>query len=375
MHKSFLYVVSLLSFTALCADEAKQEFDSASVKPVVEKQESHSAERQVAFEKADSVVAEGKGFNADQVVDESVAVAQALDADATKKQEPEVQDNQKPQRILLDEIRVRVDGPERSQIFCTSDLRRRNIDSRPQTMATLARDELMYQDAIRHKVPIDDDAVYAQLRKTLSGFGLKAGDEDMIFAQEGYDYKEGFDKFRVTYGANAMISHKVNQGLVITEQEVQAYHDAHPIKIEAAYKIQMAFVQLDTKQGRKMKGLEKDIKRYIKTGKGLHPDWSEPYWLNESDFSSSLNFLTTMKEGDVTKLKSNNGFELYRLVEKNPEHVKPLSKSRYRKIADKLLEPKFTKRFREYTRELFDQANIVDVAANKIVTLDVPEAA
>ena len=172
-------------------------------------------------------------------------------------------------RKLVDKMVSVVHGTERSQIFCLSDQQRRGIDGRAHTLQDSIAEELIYQDALRFKVPIDDDVVKQHLARTMQMFGLKPGEEDKIFSQEGYSHQEGFEKFRLMYANNMMIEHRIKQGMLIPEDEVIAFYNTHPIEKLPKYQIQTAFVPVDKEKGQKAKGILKDIDRFINTDKGV----------------------------------------------------------------------------------------------------------
>ncbi|MEX0939917.1 MAG: hypothetical protein WDZ41_00990 [Candidatus Babeliales bacterium] len=260
--------------------------------------------------------------------------------------------------ILLDEIIAVAHGPERSQIFCKSDQERRGIDSRQRTLGDLIGDELIYQDALKFKLPIDDTIVKDHLRRTLQAFGLKPGDEQSIFAQEGYSYDEGFNQFRIMYGVNTMIDQRVRSALLVPEDDVIAYYNENPVIKEPVYFLQTAFLSLEREKGKKMKGLEKDIERFIKTGKGVDVMWSDPYWLKESEIAEGLDFITQMQENTIEKQRVAGGYQLYQLKQKKPQRAVPLKK-RYKQIVETLRKPKFVKNLEKYKKSLFDAATII----------------
>lgn len=261
-------------------------------------------------------------------------------------------------RILIDEVIALVHGPERSQIFCRSDLERRGIDSRFRNLQDLVSDELVFQDALRFKVPIDDTVVKEHLNRTIRSFGLKPGEEETIFSQEGYSYQEGFDQFRTMYGVNMMVDHRIRSGLLVPEEDVIAFYNANPIVKEPAFQLETAFLPIEREKGKKAKGLQKDIERFIRTGKGVDVVWSDPSWLKESDIAEELDFITSMNPGDVQKVKMNNGFQLWRLNKKKPRREVPLKK-RYRTIVNSLQKPLFEKRLSLYKRSLLDEATVI----------------
>jgi hypothetical protein len=261
-------------------------------------------------------------------------------------------------RIHLDGITTLIHGPERSHIICKSDQKRRGIDSRPRDLAGLIGDELIYQDALKMRIPIDDAVVKDHLRRTLQMFNLKPGQEELIFAQEGYTYEEGFEQFRVMYAVNGMIEHRVKSNVLITEDDVLTYYNANPIVKEPAYLVHTALLPVQKTKGIKREQLELSIDRYIQTGQGLDITWSDPYWLKESEIAQELQFITGMELGQVRKYSIANGFQLYKVSTKKIERTVPLNK-RYKHIVDVLRKPKYEERLAFYKKNLLDQATII----------------
>ncbi|MGE0206621.1 MAG: hypothetical protein AB7R69_02115 [Candidatus Babeliales bacterium] len=257
-------------------------------------------------------------------------------------------------RKLVDKVEAIVHGPERSQIFCKSDQARRGIDGRTRTLEDSITEELFYQEAIRYKIPIDDNVVKQHLEKTLQGFGLKSGDEYNIFAQEGYTYQEGFERFRLMYANNVMVDYKVRQGMLIPEDEVISYYNKHPIEKQPKYQLQMSYV---SDRGNK-KETNKKLEEFVQTGKGFDIQWSDPYWLLEQDIAEGLEFITAMEPGAIKKQKVSDGFQLFQLKAKKSRRFVSLKK-RYRDIMVRLQKPKFEETFEKYRKSLFDAATIV----------------
>lgn len=266
----------------------------------------------------------------------------------------------KPKRKLQDKMVALVHGPVRSQIFCESDQHRRGIDGRQRSLQDNIAEELGYQKVKEMNAPMDDTMVKEHLNRTVQSFGLKPGDETQIFAQEGYSYAEGFDKFRLMYANNMLTEYFIKQKIMVCEDEVIAYYNANPIEKEPKYKLKIGFVPLDREKGEKARGLEKDIERYIETGSGANVTWSEPSWLQASDLAEHLDFIPQMEKGEIKKQKAIGGFQLYQLEDKKPKRFVSLKK-RYRDIVDTLRTPKFETTYQKHQKSLFDSATIVHI--------------
>lgn len=262
------------------------------------------------------------------------------------------------ERVLVNKIDAVVHGPQTTQLFCTLEHKRRGIDGRARQLPDLIADHLIYEDAVQMKVPIDKAVVQRHLDQILKMNGLKRGDEEKIYAQEGYTSEEGFEQFCILYAVNAMIEHKVMQNLFVSEEEVLAYYKAHPVIKKAKYLIQTAFVSYADDTPQSQNETQKKIDTYIKTGKNLDIIWSDAHWIREAEMAADMDPVKRMDIGSIIQQKQKNGIQLYRLVNKKAAHEVPLKK-RYKKIVEILREPKFQQAFTNYKNSLFDRATII----------------
>lgn len=265
--------------------------------------------------------------------------------------------------VLLDEVKVIVHGPEAKTIFCASDEGRHGIDGRPKNIQNCIIEELIFQDAKKMKIPLEPEIVEEHLRRTMISFGLKPGDEDKIFAQEGFTPLEGRKEFEKIFAVQSMLDFKVKSDLVITEEQVIKYWEENPIVIEERFCIQTAFVSAAQKNKEGIKEgsqeLEKRIDDLIKTGKSkLSITWSDAFWIKKSELAQDLEMITTMQKGEVIKIAQNQGYQLYKLVDYEPEKLVPLHE-RYREIVETLKRPMFEQKMKNYHQELLKGATII----------------
>ncbi len=286
------------------------------------------------------------------------------------KQSSEVATGQKDTpRMLIDETKAMVHGTERSQLFCQSDLERRGIDSRVRTLEDLITDELTYQQAIRLKVPIEDAVVKDHLNRTLRGFGLKPGDEEVIFAQEGYSFEEGFEQFRVMYGVNIMVDHHIKSGLLVPDEAIMNKYAEKPIMQHPAYLLETAFIPVGISES--VQEIQKKVDQFISTSKELEVTWSDPYWLKETEIGEGLDFIPQMKLDQIKSQKVVNGFQLYRLRKKRLQHTVSFDelvqlkekKERYQKvyhdITEILRKELFETKMIAYKKSLLNEATVI----------------
>lgn len=346
---SFFILVMLLVSTKVYAKKTKKKHKKSTT--IVKQTDVIQKNEPVNSEKLSNEKVQSKPKNQEltkQVKAEVKTVAQQ----ETKKQ-PE-----KPKRKILDKIDAIVHGPVRSQVFCKSDQQRRGIDGRQRNLEDNISEELGYQKVKEMNAPMDDSMVKEHLNRTVQGFGLKPGDEEKIFAQEGYSYSEGFDKFRLMFANNMLIEHFIKQKIMVCEDEVIEFYNKNPIEKEEKYQLKTAFIPVDRQKGQKARGIEMDIDRFIKTGTGVDVTWSEPYWVLQTDIAEHTTFIPEMKIDEMQKQKVIGGFQLYQMVKKKPKRLVSLKK-RYREIADNLRQPKFETMYKKHQKSLFDGATIV----------------
>jgi hypothetical protein len=263
-------------------------------------------------------------------------------------------------KYCLDEIICTIYGPERTRIICRSDLNRLSMDGTfarlndTERLLKLIIDELLYQDALKYKIPIDESVIDNYIAGMQQQHGLTIDDVQSIFKASGFTMEEGREQLRIMYASSTMIELKVKQNLVIPEEEVIAYYNAHPETEEAAYKIESIFVPVE--HGQTIEMVMQAAEEFLKNGKvpGFH--WSVPFWLQESELAESLHFIPTLPLNEPYMIKMANHIEIYRVVERKEQRLVPLEK-RYRSISDILRKPKFEKMYEEYKTALLDAGN------------------
>lgn len=285
-----------------------------------------------------------------------VSIAKQVPKD-TEKQIP----TKESKRYMIDETGVFIYGPERDHIVCKSEIDRLSIDGRKLTKESLITEELLYQETIKYKVPVDEAIVDRYLGNIQKEHKLSLDQVKDIFKSAGYTYFEGRNQLRMLYASQVILDNKIRSRLIVPEQEVIAYYNANPIIKEPKYLLEVGFVPTD--RSLTMLKQKTTIQESIKTGKAIDAQWREPFWIRSSDIAEGLLFVTTMKPGDISQpTQVAGGFELYRLKDKKPERLVPLEK-RYHEIVSHLQRPVFERMFNEYKKELYNNAYVVDFTA------------
>ena len=257
----------------------------------------------------------------------------------------------------IDKLVVIIDGPERRYTISQSELDRVGIDGRKPNLDDLIIEELMYQDALKHKIPLDD---YAEryIRVIKKQHNLSDKDVERIFEGAGLSFEEGQQKLQKMSAANTMMDIKVKARIFIPQHEVEDYFKKYPEYKDAKYQLEVAFVPFFSRELKKQQEQLAYLMHQAEQN-ALDVMWGQPFWLKQSDIADDKTFLTLMKPGDVSKPQQvNDGFALYRLKDKKERKLIPLEK-RFRIIMDILREPKFKEMLDGYVNELLANASLI----------------
>lgn len=279
---------------------------------------------------------------------------------------PRTYATQEANLIPIDKVVVIVDGPERRYLICQSELDRVGIDGRKPAIEDLIIEELIYQDALKHRIPIDD---YADryIRSIKKNHNIGDKEVEHIFEGAGLTPEEGRFKLQ-KMGANAtMIDLKVKARIIIALQDVENEYAKNPKYEEAHFQVEVAFVPFFSRDPIKQEEQCSYLMDQIEHNE-LDVMWGVPLWVNENDLAEDKKFITFMEIGAISKpQRVSNGYEIYRLKDKKGRRLLTLEE-RYREIVDYLREPKFKEVFDTYIDELYKTASLIFVDDRKHIS-------
>ncbi len=257
----------------------------------------------------------------------------------------------------INTVVVTVDGPERKRYICKSELMRVGIDGRKPSVEDLITEELALQDAIKHKIPVEDfaDRYIASIKKA---HNVNDREVDRIFEAAGLTPDEGRAKLQAMGAHNTMIDMKVKARIFVPQQEIEEYAKNNPLYKEPKYQLEVAIVPFFSFDRKKQEEQFQFLIEQVKEGQ-LDVIWGAPFWLKKSDIADDKQIILTMQVGEVSLPQPGNaGFEFCRLKNKKPEKLIPLEK-RFRTILDALREPKFKGMYDSYINDLLTNAAII----------------
>ncbi|HSC25348.1 MAG TPA: peptidyl-prolyl cis-trans isomerase [Candidatus Babeliales bacterium] len=260
--------------------------------------------------------------------------------------------------VLLDQIEVVVYGQEDVEIITKSDLDRPSLGGGFRTKDEIIFEREVLLDAKKHHLPQDEEAIDAYLIQIQREHNLSEKELEEIFTSSGYTIEEGRQQLQMLQTINTMLDVKIRSNLIVPRKDVEEYYNNNPVMIEATYTLQRAFVP----QSKKMSP-EKQyavLEKYAQTEKGVSGIiWGDAFTISHADIAENKHFIYTMELGQISLPQAiNDGFELFKLIDKVSEQVRSLEDS-YREIVDILRRPKYEELMENYRNLLLKNASIV----------------
>jgi hypothetical protein len=260
------------------------------------------------------------------------------------------------QAYIIDRVEAVIFGSEVTDIVTLSDIQRIGFDGKYHAKEEVIADRVMFQDALKYRIAMDEKAVDEYMVKVSKNLGGTLDDIKAMFTQSGYTYEEGRRQFAMMYANNQLIDHKIRSRLIVPERVVIEYYEANPIITQASYLLERGFVPATSQNSDEVR---KKIDTFTATGRGLMVTWYQLPEVSQEDIAEDKKFILGLKEGQISApIEIKGGFELFRLKTKKPAHVVPLEE-RYREIIDLLRRPKFEEMLAEYKKELLNSASIL----------------
>lgn len=269
-----------------------------------------------------------------------------------------IKDAQIPESaFMIDTIQAMVFGLEGNQLIAYSDVVRPSLSGAPRTLDELVFERLVFLDAQKFKIMPDEDSVDKYLAAVQKENNLTLDQLKQVFASAGYSYEEGREQFKMLQTVNSMLDFKIRTHVIVPRKQIEEYYEQNPVVQEASYFLQYGFIpyavgQLDVQK--------KAFAYMAKTGKEMRDiEWGEPFWVVHSEVAPDKSFIFSMKPGTISHASDRgDGFEVYRLVEKQEEHIIPLEQ-RYKEIADIFRKPIFDELMEKYKKSLYDSVSVL----------------
>jgi hypothetical protein len=283
----------------------------------------------------------------------SISDAGAFSSTATKKA-PDLRAILPEGCELVDETKAILYGPERTRVFTKLETEAPGMDGMPQNVNDLMDRELICQEAIKFKVPVDEASIDRYIASVCEQYKIKPEQIPDVF---GFS----LDKVRAELGDlylnNQIISNVVISRLHVSREDVLAYYEQNPVYQEASYRLQSAFVPFE--RGKNPDAQSAEIAQKIKDGKTDSFVWADPFWIKDGALAEHMSFIKDMNIADVAAPRqAAQGFQVFRLVERTASGLVPLE-NRYKEIENTLRNPQMEKKVGELKLTLRNSAAVV----------------
>lgn len=257
---------------------------------------------------------------------------------------------------LLDKIEAEVitSNPESTdvQIITTSDIKRRGFDGGKYTLNDLVNEALADNLGKTFKINLTDDDVNKYLKRAnlTDKKQLKKLTETW-----GYESLEDFyENFKKIYRANSALNYEMSSQLVVLEKEIQDYYKDNPMHREAIYTIETTFVLLDATKTKEE--LKKELEEFANGTRKLdYIIWDLPITVKKSEISNASRFLEDMAVNSIYIKELSDGFDLFKLIDKKPDHLFTLEERR-KEIIEKLQTQKHENAYQKVQSNLLSKA-------------------
>lgn len=259
---------------------------------------------------------------------------------------------------LLDKIEAEIitSTPESTdtQIITTSDITKRGFDGGKYTVNDLIDEALADNLGKTFKISLTDDDVNKYLKR--ANLNTKQQIKELT-EKWGYENVEEFyENFKKIYRANTALNYEMSSQIVVTEDEIKEYFDTHPINIEAVYTIETTFVLHDSTKTKQE--LKEELEQYVNGTKNLnYIIWDLPIKVKKSEISNASRFLEDMTVGSIYIKELSDGFDLFKLICKEPDRVIPFEE-RKKDIINTLQNKKHEDAYLKVKNNLLDKAII-----------------
>jgi len=262
--------------------------------------------------------------------------------------------------FLVDKIECVVCGPERNTPLTNTDESiKKDMSGQSIPMAQLIQNDVVSQQIIADKVPIDPTAADKYVETLKKQNNLTDTDLADMFEQIGRTYLEGIALLNEQYYHEFFTHYKFKSQQIATDVDIQKYYDEHPAYVDGSVKIEVAYVDFD-EQNRDAIKKDLDLVERGKEPKSIEVQWSSPIEISLQDIAQDKKFIFDMNQAQVAVHETQGSFELYKLLEKVEPKIKSLEEVRST-IVDRLNRNKLEKMLEDYNQEVRKFIDIINL--------------
>lgn len=261
---------------------------------------------------------------------------------------------------LVDKIECVVCGPERNtSLVNTDESHKKDMNGQPIPMAQLIQSDIVSQQIITDKIPIDPTAADKYIESLKKQNNLTDSDLATLFEGIGRTYLEGLALLNEQYYHEMFMHYKFKSQQIATDEDVQTYYEEHPVYADGQAEIQVAYVDFNDEN---KECLQADIDRILKGEKpsSLEVEWSSPIKIALLDIADDKKFIFDMDPEQIVSCEGNSSFELYKLIEKQEPKMRSIEELRST-IVEKLNRQKLERMLEDYNLEVRKFVDIINL--------------
>lgn len=261
--------------------------------------------------------------------------------------------------LLFDQGVTVVSGPVANSIITYSDVfEKLNLDGSPVSREKLIEMEIISQEVIATKMPLDETAADKYLANIQKTNNLSQQDLEDLAGQCHRTFHELKQLLTLQYTYDFFLYHKFRAHLVPSDQDVQNYCDENPQVAPGHCIVQVAFVDFNATNKAQLYEQINDL--ITKSGSDDFVSWSAPITIEYIDLAQDKEFLKNLAPEQIYLVESANSFELYKLISKQDTYVVPVA-DRKTIVVDILNRKMYEQLLLKYKQHMMDNIGIIDL--------------
>lgn len=259
--------------------------------------------------------------------------------------------------MLIDKIDTVVCGVEENAPLTFTDVEwKRSLTGAPISLDQQVQMEIVRQQVKHDQMPVDDSYAVKYLESIKSANGLTQNDLIDLFAEVGLLYAEGKAQLVTQYTYDMFLHHKFRSQVLVTDDEVQEFHEKNPEIEPGVLEIKIATVSYDSDT---KEAVSKKIDALVGgDNTSLSVEWGDVIEMEDSDLSADKKFISSMREGSMHAVDNGVEFDVYHLIRKKDAYERSLNECRPG-IIDHLSKQQFEILLQDYNDNLQDKVRLV----------------
>lgn len=261
-------------------------------------------------------------------------------------------------RYKIDGIKAVLYGETETIVVTDSESVRPGLDGQPKSLQDMFFENEVYLDAKNYGWTLAQEDIDKHWEDVKKQHNLSEPDMHRIAEQSGYTVTEAKKELGKMSAVSQMFEFKVKSDIFVSKQEIQEYYRTHPETKPAQYYVSRAVVPFSDLEPKD--AIKNRLELFVQTGRGtVRIAWSDPFWIEHGKIALDKEFIYTMKPGQISMpIEIHNGFELFKLVDKQQECLVSLEE-RYDEIASLLKKTKYERVLSDYKEDLAKKTTVV----------------